>query len=63
VALTARELNFDKFKSGGMHGKHAVTTLEVRKQSPTFLSYDTDRIENEIYEKGTQRHTKKEVIT
>jgi hypothetical protein len=26
VALPARELNFDKFKSGGLHEKHAVAT-------------------------------------
>jgi hypothetical protein len=26
VALPARELNFDEFKSGGLHEKHAVAT-------------------------------------
>jgi hypothetical protein len=26
VALTAMELNFDEFKSGGLHKRHAVAT-------------------------------------
>jgi hypothetical protein len=29
VALTAMELNFDKFKSGGLHEKHAVATWNL----------------------------------
>jgi hypothetical protein len=29
VALTARELNFDEFKSGGLHEKHAVATWNM----------------------------------
>jgi hypothetical protein len=29
VALTARELNSDNFKSGGLHEKHAVATWNL----------------------------------
>jgi hypothetical protein len=29
VALTTRELNFDAFKSGGLHEKHAVATWNL----------------------------------
>jgi hypothetical protein len=29
MALPARELNFDKFKSGGLHEKHAVETWNL----------------------------------
>jgi hypothetical protein len=29
VALPARELNFDEFKSGGLHEKHAVATWNL----------------------------------
>jgi hypothetical protein len=29
VALSARKLNFDKFKSGGLHEKHAVATWNL----------------------------------
>jgi hypothetical protein len=29
VALSAEELNFDKFKSGGLHERHAVATWNL----------------------------------
>jgi hypothetical protein len=29
VALTAMELNFDEFKSGGLHENHAVATWNL----------------------------------
>jgi hypothetical protein len=29
VALTVRELNFDEFKSGGLHEKHQATIEEL----------------------------------
>jgi hypothetical protein len=29
MALAAMELNFDEFKSGGLHEKHAVTTWNL----------------------------------
>jgi hypothetical protein len=29
VVLTARELNFDEFKSGRLHEKHAVATWNL----------------------------------
>jgi hypothetical protein len=34
VALPASELNFDEFKSGGLHEKHAVAIILIRILHP-----------------------------
>jgi hypothetical protein len=40
VALSAGELNFDKFKPGGLHEKHAVATWNLGTISaPTTQRY------------------------
>jgi hypothetical protein len=44
VVLTARECNFDEFKSGGLHDKHAVATLNLGTISA--FAYKTE--ENQV---------------
>jgi hypothetical protein len=39
VALTARELNFDEFKSEGVHEEHAVATGNVGTSSAFAWSW------------------------
>jgi hypothetical protein len=45
VALTARELNFDEFKLGGLDEKHAVATWNRRSWSSLY-NLGKDRTEN-----------------
>jgi hypothetical protein len=50
VIFTARERNFDEFKSGGLHEKHAVATWNLGTISA--LAYKTEEYQENLCRDG-----------
>jgi hypothetical protein len=54
LSLTAKELNFDEFKSGGLHEKHAVATGNLGTVSA--FAWRQSRIKNTSVQMAGRRN-------